>query len=77
MKHPSNFTYFNSRSRGGRRQYLVTYAKADLTKFPTRESFAEAVVAEFNHDQSVVKVIHWACCQEGHQDGSKTLSPVS
>jgi len=50
---------------------LVTYAKADLTKIPTRESFAEAVVAEFNHGQSVVKVIHWACCQESHQDDSK------
>jgi len=60
-----------SRSRDGRRQYLVTYAKADLTNFPTKESFAEAVVAEFNHGQSVVKVIHWACCQKSYQDGSK------
>ena len=30
-----------------RRQYLLTYSKAKMTKFPTRETFAEAVVNSF------------------------------
>ena len=57
-------------AKNGRRQYLVTYSKADLVKFPTRESFANAVVEEFNFGTSVVKVQHWACCREKHEDGS-------
>ena len=56
--------------KNGRRQYLVTYSKADLVKFLTRESFANAVVKEFNFGTSVVKVQHWACCREKHEDGS-------
>ena len=31
-----------------RQVYLVTYSKADLEKFPTQSSFAEAVVCSFN-----------------------------
>ena len=57
-------------AKNGRRQYLVTYSKADLVKFFTRESFANAVVEEFNFGISVVKVQHWACCRKKHEDGS-------
>ena len=53
----------------GRRQYLVTYSQADTSKFPTRESFAEALVDEFNSGKSVVKVQHWACCKEHDENG--------
>ena len=31
-----------------RRTYLVTYSRADLSKFPARQSFGEQVVAYFN-----------------------------
>ena len=37
-----------------RRQYLVTYSKADMSKFPTRDSFGEAVVSCFNTSGKVV-----------------------
>jgi len=32
----------------GKRQYLVTLSQADLTMFPTRESFGKLVAEEFN-----------------------------
>ena len=47
-----------------RRTYLVTYSQADLSKFPTRQSFGEQVVAYFNAGSGKVEVEHWACCQE-------------
>ena len=55
--------------RSGRRQYLVTYSQADEENFPTRESFAKVVEEEFNRGDSAVKVSHWACCREPHQEG--------
>ena len=35
-------------SRSIRKVYLITYSKADLIKFPTRRSFADAVIASFS-----------------------------
>ncbi len=52
-----------------RRSYLVTYSQADLQKFPTRESFGEAVAAAFTSKRSKVVPLHWACCLEKHQNG--------
>ena len=49
-----------------RRTYLVTYSQADLSKFPTRQSFGEQVVAYFNAGSGKVEVEHWACCQGLH-----------
>lgn len=49
--------------RAQRMTYLITYSQADLEKFPTRESFAEAVTQEFN-----VVVSQWACCKENHKN---------
>lgn len=56
-------------TRSGRRQYLVTYSQADEGKFPTRESFGQMLECEFNSGVSVVKVKHWACCREPHENG--------
>ena len=53
----------------GRRTYLVTYSQADTTKFPTRESFGNMLEKFFNAGTGKVKVSHWACCMENHQDG--------
>ena len=60
-------TFTNTRI--GRRQYLITYSRADEVKFPTRESFGEMIEFEFNAGKSAVKVQHWACCRESHSDG--------
>ncbi len=51
----------------GRRQvrqvYLVTYSQADTETFPTRESFAKAVIASFQS----CSVLHWCCSKENHK----------
>ena len=54
-----------------RRVYLVTYIRADQSKFPTRRSFGEQVVAYFD-DKSATKasVQHWACSLEWHENTS-------
>ncbi|CAB4020514.1 Hypothetical predicted protein [Paramuricea clavata] len=54
--------------RSGRRQYLITYSQADISKFPTRESFGKMLENEFNAGSSQVKVSHWACCKEPHEE---------
>ncbi len=35
-------------ARANRKCYLVTYSNADLCKFPTRQSFANAVLQAFS-----------------------------
>ena len=52
-----------------RRSYVVTYSQADLQKFPSRESFGEAVAAAFTSKRSKVVPLHWACCLEKHENG--------
>ena len=54
--------------RVGRRQYLVTYSRADESMFSTRESFGKMLEAEFNAGSSVVKVDYWAYSREEHQN---------
>ena len=58
-------------SRATRRSYLVTYSQANLTKFPSRESFAACVVSAFNSGTGKVQVDHWACCLEEHQSSGQ------
>jgi hypothetical protein len=45
----------------------VTYSQAGLSKFPTRESFGQQVVAYFNEGSGKVEVQHWAYCLEPHE----------
>ena len=52
-----------------RRQYLVTYSKANMTNFPMRETFEEAVVTSFTLSGKVI-VQHWVCCLEEHENTS-------
>ncbi len=54
-------------SRNPRRCYLITYSQADLQKFPTKQSFADAVVEAFTSERSQSSPQHWACCIEKHQ----------
>jgi len=56
-------------NRTVRRVYLVTYSQADKNKFPTQESFGEAVKDAFNIGSGKVQSLHWATCQENHEDG--------
>ncbi|XP_072021057.1 uncharacterized protein [Amphiura filiformis] len=47
--------------------YLITYSRADVTQFPTRTSFSNAVLAAFARTPS--QVLQWVCAQEEHADG--------
>ena len=51
-----------------RRQYLVTYSKANLLKFPSNRSFGETLADAFSASGKV-GVEYWACCTEAHADG--------
>ncbi|CAB3990358.1 Hypothetical predicted protein [Paramuricea clavata] len=44
-----------------RKCYLITYSQADSQKFPTRDSFASAVVQSFSVCETKSKILHWAC----------------
>ena len=48
--------------RDVRKVYLITYSQANTLKFPTRNSFAEAVLKAFHG--GFAKVLHWCCSQE-------------
>ena len=45
--------------------YLVTYSRADLSKVPTKQVFADIVMKAFEH-LDVAKVAHWVVAQENH-----------
>ena len=48
--------------------YLVTYSQADLSIFPDKQSFADAVCeAVLKCEGPKSKVIQWTCCQENHK----------
>ena len=46
--------------------YLLTYSCAEVMRFPTRCSFAEAVLEGW--DNCGVRVLHWVVSLEGHAD---------
>ena len=46
--------------RSVRKVYLITYSQVDVERFPTRDSFVQAVLYAF-HD-SPANIIQW-CCQ--------------
>ncbi len=52
-----------------RKCYVITYSRADMSKFPTKREFAEGVVEAFSQGNSNAKVKHWVCCKETHADG--------
>lgn len=49
--------------------YMITYSQADLTMFPGRQEFSEAVVEAFS--ATTADIIQWVCCQEQHVNGGK------
>ena len=57
--------------------YLITYSQADLSIFPNRQLFADAVCeAVLNCEGSKTKVIQWTCCQENHKRQGKHYQMV-
>lgn len=46
-----------------RRQYLATYSKAHLTKFPTHENFCDALIYSLNGSGKEVAE-YWTYCLE-------------
>ena len=55
-------------ARNVRQIYLITYSMVDTERFPTRSSFAEAVVQSFA--DTPAKVLQWCCCLEQHVQSS-------
>ena len=54
--------------------YLLTYSQADLSIFPDRQSFTDAVceaVSNCKGPKPKSKVVQWSCCQENHKKGGK------
>ena len=47
-----------------RQVYLITYSQTDEVRFPSRKSFADAVLFSFN--DTPAKVVQWWCCLEKH-----------
>ena len=53
-------------SRTVERVYLMTYSKADLSKFKERSDFGEVVAESFNLGAGKVKVYYHDTCLEQH-----------
>ena len=56
-------------NKGPRRTYLVTCSQIDLSKFPTRKMFGDAVASAFESGSGKVKAEYWATCLEEHENG--------
>jgi len=52
-----------------RQVYLVTYSQADVSLFPTRRAFAEAVCGSFTSSHEGNYIVQWSCCREQHRCG--------
>ena len=46
--------------------YLITYSRADTSKFPSKESFSSAIVEAWHHFG--IRVIQWVTCIEAHNN---------
>ena len=59
-------------TRSVRKVYLITYCQADLERFPSREAFANTVLAAFSATKSGMSdVLHWVCSQGTHSSGGR------
>ena len=65
--YPTEHDHLHCRSI--RKVYLITYSQANLTRFPTRRAFANAVLASFSYASA--NVLHWCCSQENHREAGK------
>ena len=44
--------------------YLITYSRADIAKFPTKQQFADAVLEAWK--SCGITISHWVVSIEGH-----------
>jgi len=44
--------------------YIITYSQADTSKFPTRESFIQAIIEAWKFYG--INILHWVVCIEAH-----------
>ena len=51
-------------ARAVHKVYLIMYSQADEARFPTRQSFVDAVVHSFY--DTPAKIIQWCCSMERH-----------
>ena len=55
--------------RANRKLHLITYIQANIIFYLTRGSFGLDVIEAFSQGPYKIKVLHWACCLESHQNG--------
>ena len=55
--------------------YLLTYSRRDATKFPSRESFAKAVLHGWEYRG--IRVVQWVVSLEAHADSEVLSSDIS
>ena len=51
-----------------KRTYLLTYSRADMTRFPDCDAFLKCVLEAFDSGKSTAKIIQWAACPKNHSD---------
>ena len=56
--------------RSNRRAFLITYSRANMLLFPTRQTFAEAMLAALR-ENGTEEPLCWACGLEEHKDGAQ------
>ncbi len=71
MSDSDDFQLSQMKKNQMRRAYLITYSRADLQLFPTRESFGRAIADAFSEGAGKVAVEYFACALENHQDEGK------
>jgi len=52
--------------------YLVTYSRADTTKFSSKESFSLAILEAWQHFG--IRILHWVVCTEAHSSKNGCVS---
>lgn len=64
----SNVNNLEKRKPNIRSIYLITYSRADLTRYPTRKDFASSVQEAFRETNNCSELIQWVCSMENHQE---------
>ena len=54
--------FVGSTENKNRRSYLLTYAQADIQKFPNCSTFSEYIFDAFTKEESSRTAKEWACC---------------
>ena len=54
--------------------YLMTYSRADMAKFPSRETFSSAVIEAWN--SCGIRVVQWVVCIEAHSNDCESIDEM-